>query len=169
MALELLDIEAGRIDGEMVLAPSGTDYVAGMACRITTTGLNVAVDAFDVIGLFKNDKSVDASTRVGPMAGDTPDQSDLRAARAKGKIKVKMTAGTLLAGTTTTPFTYPGSGGGGWAVNDKMYLQDDGKWDNVAENATDQSFGIVTKAPASAADSLEAEMDTLSAQSQSNA
>lgn len=170
MACELLEINGGGIDGEMTLASDAIDYVAGQPVRVKASGIDIAVDAFDVIGIMKNDKSVDASAKVGPMAGDTPDQSDLRASRCHGTLKVKMTRGKLLAGTFQTPFQYPPTGNAGaWAVNDKLFCSDAGLWDNVPENAGDQSYGTVTKAPTSATDSLEAVMTMLNIQTQSNA
>jgi hypothetical protein len=161
MALELLHPQGAYLDGEEKLASAAADYVAGQPAKVTATGLDIALTPATVSGLMKNDKSIDANAKVGPQVGDTPDQSDLRCTTVHGTIKVKMTPGRTLAGTTVTPFVYPGTGGGGWAKGDKLYVNSAGKWDNAAQTGGDPDFGTVTKAPASATDSLEAHMNPM--------
>ena len=158
MALEILQPQGAYLDGGQKLSSTAADYVAGQPCKITATGLDVALTPATTLGLMKNDKSVDAGAKVGPQAGDTPDQTDLRATKVNGAYQVKMTTGRRFDNTLTQPFVFPGTGGGGWAVGDKMYVNGSGKWDNAPAVAADPSFGIVLKVPASATDSLEADM-----------
>lgn len=152
MATNIRFMQGCRIDGERTLASGAADYVAGMAAKITATGLDVALTPATVDGIFKNDKSVDASAKVGPMAGDTPDQSALNASVAKGNFQVELTRGKLLAGTYAYPFASPPTGGGGlWTVGDKMYVNGSGKWDNAAAAGGDPSFGTVVEVVGTAA------------------
>lgn len=157
MGCEVLFLEGCYIDGEQPLYASAADYVAGMAAKNTANGVDVASSHATVNGIMKNDGSVDQNARNSPQVGDSTDTSDLRCAVIKGVAKVKMTPGTLRAGTVAAPFIFPGSAGGGWAVGNKMYVTAAGKWDNTPI-ASEQPFGTVTKIPASATDSLEADM-----------
>lgn len=162
MACEILHPQGAYLDGEEKLSASAGDYVAGMPAKVTSSGIDVALTPATVNGLMKNDKSVDAGVKVGPQVGDTPDQSDLRCTVVKGSYKVKLSQGKLLAGTYAAPFAYPPTGGGGvWSKGDKLYVNGSGKWDNAAASGGDPSFGIVTKAPASATDTLEADIHPL--------
>lgn len=158
MACEILHPQGSYIDGEQKLYASAADYVAGQPAKNTANGVDIALTPATCNGIMKNDKYVDANAKVGPQVGDTPDQTDLRCTVVKGPFKVKLTTGRLLAGTYAAPFVYPGSGGGGWAVGDHLYVSSGGKWDNQAAVGGDPSFGTVTKVPASATDSLEADI-----------
>lgn len=160
MACEGLFI--GHLDGEGLLSSTAADYVAGQPVKNTATGLDVALLPAGVIGMFKNDKSQDAGPLVGPQVGDAPASGSISATVLKGNVKVKLTTGTKKDLTTTQPFAFPPSGGGGvWAIGDKMYVSATGKWDNAAAAGGDPDFGIVSLPPAAATDPLEADMHPL--------
>jgi len=152
MALEVLFF-GGFIDGDEPRDPASADYVAGSAAAITAAGVaRTATDA-DFVGLFKNDKSEDDVS--GPQAADQNIATDLDTGVVVGANKVSMSPGTLADGTTLTAFVFPGSGGGGWAVGDELFLVAAGRWDNQGGGI---ARGRVTKAPASATDNLIAWM-----------
>ena len=147
MSMEALFLEGGFIDGERTLATAAADYVAGMAAKITVNGVDVAVTRNTTLGLFKNDKGVDGSTKSGEQVGDAPVAGTKKASILQGSILVKMTRGTLLAGTTSTPWKLTPSGGGGnWTVGDDLFVAADGRWDN-APQATELPLGSVVEAP----------------------
>lgn len=153
MGLEVLQI-GGWLDGDLRLKDAPTDYVAGMAAKITSTGADVATAPGDVIGVFKNDKRDDMAG--GPEVGDAPVTGDLDTTIVMGSNKVKMTPGVLPSGTVAAPFVWPGTAGGGWAVGDKMYVTTGGKWDNAPAAGGEPHFGHVIEAPASATGTLVA-------------
>lgn len=151
MACEVLQL-SGWIDSDHLLDTTGTDHVAGQAVALTTDGKAVlATDPDDVVGLFKNDMADDLAT--GPQAADAVVTSFCKGAFVSGQNKYRLSIGTLRDGTTQLPFKYPGTNT--WAIKNRVYLGANGLWDNAPENANEQPFGIVTKAPSDDDQTLE--------------
>lgn len=159
MALEVLHY-GGYIDGDLPRKTSPTDYVAGMAAKITTTGVDVATTPATFLGLFKNDKSED--DRIAPQAADAVVSTQVGVGVVIGTNKVRMTPGVLAAdvstGTKTNPYVWPGSAGGGWNAGDLIYVQSSGKWDNQVQTGGDPAFGVVTRAPTASGDEMHVAM-----------
>ncbi len=159
MACEVLNHGQGGgfIDGEYQCKTDGTEYVAGQALKITTDGkLDLAANPEDVIGLAANDRRIDAAG--GPQAGSAVAANMAPGSYVAGFAKVKMNAGTLVAGTTRTPFKYPGTNT--WARGQRIFLGASSLWDNAQLASPDAPMGIVLKAPTADDIELEALMFT---------
>jgi hypothetical protein len=154
MALEALQL-SGWLDGEIPIDPAGTDHVSGQPAAYGASGMALALTPADTVGVFKNDMVDEVAG--GPSVGDLPAAGNANATVLKGFNKVKMTAGRLKTGAVQTPFAFPPTNSP-WARGNHIFVTATGFWDNAPENANDPPFGVVAKAPASAEDSLEAEM-----------
>ena len=151
MSLEVLQL-TGWIDGDHAIDTAGTDHVAGQPARLTANGWVLALNPEDVGGLFKNDMAVDVAG--GPQAADAVASGYAKGAVLCGHNKVKMTPGKLKTGAVSAAWVFPGTNT--WDVGDRVFVTAAGKWDNAPAALNDPPFGYVTKAPASATDSLEA-------------
>jgi len=160
MALEVLQF-GGYIDGDLTQDPAGGDYVAGQPMEITTAGVKVTSTDANYACLAKNDKSED--NVGGPQAADTvvttpnpPLGNSIGG--VFGTNKVQMTQGRRADGTLDTPFAFPPTAGGGvWAEGQEIFNNGSGKWDNQTAGGS-VARGRVTKAPASATDSMQVYM-----------
>jgi hypothetical protein len=150
MAMEVLQW-GGYLDGDLKLDPTSADYVAGQPAMITAAGVKLAIAPADYLGMFKEDRSLD--NKQGLSAVDAPVTSDLSVTVVCGTNKVRLARGTLAAGTTQTPFVFPGSAHA-WVEGDQVFINGAGRWDNAAATGGDAAFGRVTKAPVSATDEM---------------
>lgn len=150
MACEVL-FYGGFIDGDEIQDPGTGDYVAGQPCEISATGIALCTTDADMVGVFKNDKPEDDA--ANPQAAEAV-AGDVGCGVIVGANKVLMSVGTLAAGTTQAAWIWPASGAG-WAVGDELFNDGSGQWDNTGGGA---ARGRVTKAPASATDTLIAWM-----------
>jgi hypothetical protein len=153
MAMEVLQW-GGYLDGDLKLDPTSADYVAGQPSEITAAGVKLTTDPTKYLGMFKEDRSLD--NQQGTSAVDAPVSSDLSVTVVCGTNKVRMARGTLAAGTTQTPFVFPGTAHA-WVEGDPLYIDATGRWNN-APQGTELPLGRVTKAPVSATDELFAYM-----------
>lgn len=156
MACEVIQW-AGFIDGDYTVADSPDAYVGGQPARLSSGEANLCKYATEAqyIGIFKNDSGEDLAQ--GPQVDDTLLPGDKDCSIIIGANKVLMKA-SLVSGVSTTPFAYPPSGGGGvWSDTDLLYIDANGKWDN-ADPGGGIKYGRVVKAPASATDTLVANM-----------
>lgn len=154
MALKVLQLN-GNLDGESPIDTAGTDHVAGQPAKLTATGWQLALSFADVVGMFKNDMVDDV--KGGPSVGDAPAAGFSNATVLKGQNTVQMSPGFLKTGAVQAPFAFPGAGAG-WVKGKHIYCSATGFWDTAPANATEPPFGVVTKVPASATDTLEADM-----------
>lgn len=148
MALEII-FQGGYIDGDRPLYASVADFVAGQPCQLRTDGsleLCTTDDETRFFGLFKNDKREDQA--AGPQVADAMVTSDYDAGRVRGINIVKMTAGKLPAGTVDAPWVWPATAHA-WAVNDEIFNNNAGKWDNQAAGGS-LARGRVIEAPTGA-------------------
>lgn len=165
MAVEVLST-GGYYDGDGPLDPTtATTVVGGMPAAISATGYKETTSPSAFAGLFKS-TSVDEVARsltindvavtsgMIAQAADATHQGGAQLALSctiiKGACKVRF----YTDGLDASPFVWPGTTGGGWAVGDKIYVNSGGKWDNAVQTARDVAFGRVVKAATSATDDM---------------
>lgn len=155
MGIEILHF-GGFQDGDEVMNPAIAAHVGGAACEIGPSGLNLPTNVDNIMGLFKNNRSEDLAQQ--PEVNDSPVAADISATYISGGNKVRMYQASIDA---NPPFQFPGSAGA-YAKGQLLYWNISlGRWDNAAEAGGDQSFGRITKPPASATDDLQAIMFSL--------
>lgn len=160
MAVEILHT-GGFADGERTLNTGvATAYVGGQPAKITASGAELAVgtsntEASKVVGIFKNARALDTSggvqlNDVSVATTDAPVLSTL----LTGDHQLRLFSRT----GDGAPFVWPGTGGGGWAVDDEIFVNTTGLWNNAAQNGGDKAHGRVVKAPTSATDDMVVDM-----------
>lgn len=160
MAVEILHT-GGFADGERTLNTGvATAYVGGQPAKITASGAELAVgtsntEASKVIGIFKNARTLDTSggVQLNDAVIATTD-APVNATLLTGDHQLRMFTRTGDA----APFVWPGTAGGGWAVDNELFVNTTGFWDNAPQNVGDKAHGRVVKAPTSATDDLIADM-----------
>lgn len=157
MALAVLQLN-GNLDGEFAIDTAATDHVAGQPAKHTATGVALALTPATTMGLFKNDMADEVL--VGPSVGDALQTGLANATVLKGINTVKMTGGKLKTGAAQTPFLFPPTNSP-WTKGNHLFVSTAGFWDNAPGTANDPPMGICNKPPASATDSLEADMFSL--------
>ena len=151
----------GWVDSDNLIDTAGSDHVAGQPAVLTSSGWRLATAPANVLGVFKNDMA--ASILAAPQAADARVATLTKGAVLMGLNKIALSVGKLKDKTTRTPFALPPTGGGGvWAQGDHLYVSATGLWDNAPATPDDPPFGIVTVAPASATDTLEAVTSSMS-------
>jgi hypothetical protein len=156
MACKVLQL-SGWLDGEHPIDTAGTDHVAGQAAKLTASGWELALLPKDVLGVFKNDMVDEVAG--GPQAADAPAAGYSNGTVVMGENKLELSPGFLKTGATQTPFKYPGTHT--WAIGNRIFLATDGTWDNAPGTTNDPPFGVVTKPPTSATDTLECVIDPM--------
>lgn len=147
MSVEIL-LFAGTVDGDLPLYASHATYYGGQPAKILTTGVDLATTYASIIGMLKNDSTVDAV--AGPQVNDAA-AGTLSCSVVFGANKVRLTQAS--AGQV---FAYPPTAhSGAWQEGDEIYVAaTGGVWDNAAGNAGDPPCGRVVKAPLSATDDM---------------
>lgn len=152
MAVEIL-MTGGFADGERVLNTGVADvYVGGQPAKLTGSGAQLAkatsnTEASKILGVFKNARTLDVSGSVQLNDVLTPTtEAPVNATILCGDHQLRFFTATGDA----APFVWPGTGGGGWNVDDEIFCSATGFWDNVAANVGDKAQGRVVKAPTSA-------------------
>lgn len=140
MAVDIL-MFGGFKDGELALDVTdalANPYVGGSPATIGASGAKLSVTP-DVIGVFKNSSALDTQGDI--QVDDIVQTTLVRTTVIWGVNKLKLFATT----DDAAPFLKPPTGGGGvYALNDKLYVDATGAWDNTPAVAGDvPTFKVV--------------------------
>lgn len=180
MAVEILTT-GGFADGELTIDETiATLWVGGQpAYQTAAGGLSVNLGSSNAqvaltIGVFKNTRAVDEAgeiqlndANINQVGGPATVNSTILCGQQKlrfftdGKgtgLGIPNLVNPIPAGGNvldTAPFQFPPTANAGvWLINDEIFINATGFWNNAAQNGGDKAFGRVIKPPATATDDM---------------